>query len=344
MPVQWIYLLQDGTRGYLDEANRFIGDRVPTSDNPIVGRVAFWADDNTCKINVNTASEGVHWDIPRTDTVEDRGLANSQPTEGEYQRHPGHPAMVCLSSVLFPGQRIGTPEGGHGAMEELSLSEAGVLWRIGNGIGVFGGSRGGTTPFSEAYGTGPVPSSYQPYRKFDEILERQDDSDPALEDRVARGGFFLTTRSNAPELTAHDYPRVSVWATDLIPLDIDLPFERIAASRYRFQRTNTGSRHGEFYSRSTNHGLFSYLQSLTVRPVAGYGGVTLGNKYGSDVFSNRDQLLASIFDRIRTSNMGDDDVGVGRNSAFNSREQVSSICLCGGTFTAPEPFWSSRIH
>ena len=75
MPVRWLYTLADGTLGHLDESLTFIpagNGPKPTPQNPIVGRFAFWVDDESSKINVNTASEGVFWDTPRADTKEDR--------------------------------------------------------------------------------------------------------------------------------------------------------------------------------------------------------------------------------------------------------------------------------
>lgn len=109
MPVRWLYVLQDGTIGALSSAGRFVataGASTPSVLNPITGRIAFWTDDESCKININTASEGVYWDTPRCDTDEERFYANCIPTAGEYQRWPGHPAGVCLSTVLFPKKRF----------------------------------------------------------------------------------------------------------------------------------------------------------------------------------------------------------------------------------------------
>ena len=77
-------------------------ERGALEGEPHCGRVAFWTDDETCKVNVNTASEGVYWDMPRASTKEDLAMEIYQPKAGEYQRFPGHPATVCLSSVLFP--------------------------------------------------------------------------------------------------------------------------------------------------------------------------------------------------------------------------------------------------
>lgn len=335
MPVQWIYLLQDGSRGYLDGANRFIGAADPSPDNPIVGRIAFWADDNTCKININTASEGVHWDMPRTDTVEDRGLANSQPTAGEYQRHPGHPAMVCLSSVLFPGRRIGTPEGGHGQMTDLAITDAQLLWRIGNGTGP-GGSKAGTRPMTESLTARAEPNDYTPYRSLDEMLTRSSSDDPALANRVARGKFFLTTDSSAPELTAHGYPRVSVWPIDSRNPSPPSDFDQMAGV-YRFERRVGASRHSDFYSGAENVRVLNFLKILTARPVPGFGANTLAGKYGTGSFSDRDQILASVYSHIRSTNLGNLS---DRAAVFSPSGQVTPICLCGGT--SPHRYRFSR--
>ncbi len=68
--------------------------------NPITGRIAFWTDDETAKVNVNTASEGTFWDTPRVITEYDRRLGKYQPVKNEFQRYPGHPAMVSLQTAL----------------------------------------------------------------------------------------------------------------------------------------------------------------------------------------------------------------------------------------------------
>ncbi len=107
LPVKWLYVLADGTMGAADRA---------TLQNPIVGRTAFWVDDETSKLNINTASEGTYWDTPTASTKMESGavtsgkalefvagslsLAASQPVRGEYQRYPGHPATTSLSPVL----------------------------------------------------------------------------------------------------------------------------------------------------------------------------------------------------------------------------------------------------
>ncbi len=106
MPVRWLYVLRDGTIG---------NETLATENNPIVGRTAFWTDDESCKININTASEGTFWDTPSVSGINEAGtvsgqtvnsppgslsLAVAQPIRQEFQRYPGHPATTCLSPVL----------------------------------------------------------------------------------------------------------------------------------------------------------------------------------------------------------------------------------------------------
>ncbi|MEI9895872.1 MAG: Verru_Chthon cassette protein A [Chthoniobacter sp.] len=144
MPVRWIYVLQDGTLTMPSDTGTITADfstntsdKIPTSKNPIVGRIAFWTDDETCKLNLNTAAgfnadpkklptlayqqnpssfAGSFWDTPRFYTQFDYGIpdATGQPQSGqtsgglalcqllqnEFQRYPGHPATTSLAPVL----------------------------------------------------------------------------------------------------------------------------------------------------------------------------------------------------------------------------------------------------
>jgi hypothetical protein len=124
MPVRWVYVLRDGTltaptplsspaSGTTGLQASFSGagtasspsQGIPTQANPIVGRIAFWADDDTCKVNINTAGgyiandtltpnytystmyhggpqmdtnpaffPGSYWDTPRVQTYFDMGI------------------------------------------------------------------------------------------------------------------------------------------------------------------------------------------------------------------------------------------------------------------------------
>ncbi len=135
MPVRWMYVLKDGTMTVPDGpvpptstknltatwGGQVTTSAVPTLANPIVGRVAFWTDDEDAKLNVNTAAEGTYADtpianigsnvMPGTTTpssfvypqlaaIGDVTLALNQGAQREYQRYPGHPATTCLSPVF----------------------------------------------------------------------------------------------------------------------------------------------------------------------------------------------------------------------------------------------------
>ncbi|MDF1811196.1 MAG: Verru_Chthon cassette protein A [Verrucomicrobiales bacterium] len=128
MPVEWLYVLQDGTVGILDEENNFQPSEKATEQNPIVGRIAFWTDDETSKININTASEPTYWATPTLGDRDDWGWAKIQPGSGEFQRFPGHPATTALSPVLFPNQTfvdaVAPSENGKMPQAELRIARA----------------------------------------------------------------------------------------------------------------------------------------------------------------------------------------------------------------------------
>jgi uncharacterized protein (TIGR02600 family) len=69
MPVRWLYVLKDGTLtaptdfDTSKQTATWTGApdyKKPSVTNPIVGRVAFWADDETCKITVGHAAQHHH--------------------------------------------------------------------------------------------------------------------------------------------------------------------------------------------------------------------------------------------------------------------------------------------
>jgi hypothetical protein len=253
MPVRWVYMLQDGTLGTVDASGRFqsaMGSR-PSRENPITSRFAFWVDDESCKINLNTAGEGAFWDTPYADTKQERALARQQPTRLEYHRQPGHPAGVCLSSVLFPNRRyhpaefISRKTAGGLLMEPMSYEDARDLWRVGRLVAAEfeeSTSAGGTkTPEPFARNAAPerlIPSDRQGrYMLASELLF--DNSDPAgfpdtwgyraaagtrtahsffqrhpqARVNLARASGLLTTSSAAPEETLFGTPRIAMWAT-----------------------------------------------------------------------------------------------------------------------------------
>ncbi len=116
MPVEWLYQLQDGTLvpgiyqadgtvqvgGSITHAGNAAAYEVPTSSNPIVGRVAFWSDDETSKVNINTASEGMYWDEPRVNTQ----------LKASYAMGPICPSILSqVSDYAAPISLLSTPQG-----------------------------------------------------------------------------------------------------------------------------------------------------------------------------------------------------------------------------------------
>lgn len=238
MPVRWLYILADGSLGTLNAGGQFVPSQpgaAPGRDNPIVGRLAWWVDDETCKVNINTAAEGSFWDVPVADTTQERSLAKHQPTRLEYTRQPGHPAGVCLSSVLLPGRRLypsgfSSPDGG---LLPMDAEDARDLWRMGRQVAVenedgtsFGGLR--ETDWKLWWPRTPRSGVRQMrYATTDELLfdgaaplrapDRQRqihaffNRHPEARERLANSRFFLTADSAAPEVTLFGTPRVALW-------------------------------------------------------------------------------------------------------------------------------------
>lgn len=237
MPVRWIYMLADGTLGTLSKDGAFeprLGVALPSRDNPMVGRFAWWTDDETSKVNVNTAAEGSFWDVPVGDTAQERSLAMRQPTRLEYSRQPGHPAGVCLSSVLLPGRRQYPHDFSPASspLQPMTAEDARDLWRVGRQLSAdndggtsFGGFR--ETDWGMWWPRSPrVGARQSRYATTDELVYDTSPGastlglrvphsffsrHPEAAARLPRSRFFLTTCSTAPELTLFGTPRVALW-------------------------------------------------------------------------------------------------------------------------------------
>jgi uncharacterized protein (TIGR02600 family) len=263
MNVRWLFQLRDGTLvpGVADGDNKLKIEGA-SKLNPPVSRIAFWTDDDSCKVNLNTASENTYWDTPHATSEQESGrttnngqlinsarlpslsLSASQPTSGEYQRFPGHPATTSLSPVLrwlFPETRLfeGGPQ-----FTEQQYKEAiyRLAPRIRGGIGSsMGATRNPLFPdtdhrvferdrlFStvEEYFFRPDRSPmnqeswYHVYQtEQDNDIERLDrEGAPSLDfanpyftpEALERMRFFLTTSSRAPEVNLFGLPRMSIW-------------------------------------------------------------------------------------------------------------------------------------
>ena len=332
LPVQWMYVLKNGAVVAMDPATKKVpgaGEKLPDGTvNSIVGRIAYWTDDETCKVNVNTASEGTYWDRPwvaqgTAPYLYEKNLAFSRPAQNEFQRYPGHPAMTCLSAV-FPALSGESPL-------DYDKRIYGIIPRI-----VDGGSEAGTVQVDQT--TAPlVPDTDRLFASVDEFLfqastgPRQANlkgpNTPFTEDDVDRARFFLTTNSCAPEVNLFNKPRICLWplqgntaniddaahAPDRNAADKLIAFcSTIGKKPYYFQRYNTYTSPTQSPIPSSqsptldwtnvprNQELYSYLQSLTGQSIPGLGGI-FGGANGKYNAATRDQILTEIFDFIRSN-------------------------------------------
>ena len=175
MPVRWIYVLRDGTLtaptpltssasgntgikaiwNNLGSPTTTPSTGVPSKENPIVGRIAFWADDDTCKVNINTAGgyivddtitpnystpqktptetnpafiPGSFWDTPRVQTYFDSGISGPPDgTQSDAAVHYGlnhfRPGLANSQPVRNEFQRYP----GHPSTTSLGLVLSGLL-------------------------------------------------------------------------------------------------------------------------------------------------------------------------------------------------------------------------
>jgi len=341
MPVKWLYFLENGqivapTSSAGDVATFSTSDVPADGSNPIVGRIAFWTDDETSKVNINTASEGVFWDEPRAEGVMQRLMGENQPIQDEFNRFPGHPATTSLSAVLpqldpgrispvgtLPawGNSLGTPDGYLDNLETaLSLNP-----RIGDGVSWWnppnpnaGGSRGGSRPVAASQVHEIVPDVDPLYASVDEFALADDRSLrpaavlPLETDGTAVGldqaKFLLTASSRAPETNLFGLPRISLWPIhtesakqdafdELFAFTSTLETVGSGLQPYYFQRQNPWSATDDYSNIPRNQDLYQYLRTLTSTALPGFGG-NFQTKFGNA--QNRDQVLTMMFDYIRS--------------------------------------------
>ncbi|MEI6035530.1 MAG: Verru_Chthon cassette protein A, partial [Verrucomicrobiae bacterium] len=316
MPVRWIYLTANGS---LLKADDF---------KDAVARVAFWTDDETSKVNINTACGGVFFDTPCTNTREDHMLGRTQPIAQEYQRWPGHPATTSLAPVLKPLRDIADPV-------LRSQVAASLTPRIS-----WGGSAGGTkyawltrelgatdmdrlyaTPDELSFGNGVDSAGLRiPNTANGTSLEKDDQKLDELR-------FFLTTQSRAPELNLFNRPRISLWpfneemvqttvdarltpedrlirfASELGGVKTDGSLDYSKRKRFYFQRRSAWDPAAD-WNIPANRAIFRYLQKMTSRPLpsantarAGSATFVSDSKFGQ---ANRDSILTCMWDYLRS--------------------------------------------
>lgn len=331
MPVEWLYVLKDGSLGTLDEGGVFTGSSAATAANPIVGRIAFWTDDESSKININTASEPTPWAMPTFFYDQDARCARYQPLNGEFQRYPGHPAMTALSPVLFPGQTIGVAQ-------KESIYQ--LIPKVASG-----GSMAGTRSFSDPDVAAVQLNQARRERLFasvDELLlgeNRQPNRLGGVEitsASVQRSAFFLTAHSRAPEANPFGLPKIAVWPVSYRSAEHRTPFDQMvmhcatlrtasgSPRRYAFQRGWADSL-TEDINYAANSELLGYLKDLLTKPNPGFASSaadTFAKKYGDD----SSQILVEIFDYIRSINLHDGTL-VKATDKFNGEGKAQNFML-----------------
>jgi uncharacterized protein (TIGR02600 family) len=298
MPVAWLYQLQDGTLG--PAANG-------TAANPIVARIAFWTDDDTCKININTAGCGSPWNTPRANSTDDAAWSATQPAAGEFSAYPGHPATTSLAVVFSSGVNPLSPQ------QLLGLTPR-YAW---------GGSQFGTQSTTPGE-TVPVKMD-RLYASLHELCfsstltgSGQRQANPVSPARLEAARFVLTAHSQAPETTLLGEPRIAIWpvadstsagapritaADSAVETAATVGTGTASVRDYFFQRHNAQSTTDDLNASvvPSNAQLFSDLVNRGNLNLPGYG-ATLGAKYPGAAWT---QLLLEITDFIRGINAVD---------------------------------------
>lgn len=332
MPVRWMYVLKDGslvtptssdtTKATFTAGSGAGGTPSPTKDNPIVGRVAYWTDDDSNKININTASEGSVWQIPVSTNQTDKDYAARVPAQNEFSRYPGHPAATSLSTVFqafgsdFYVDPSFTPN--TAVFARLHKLSPRTPW---------GGTLAGTTTPGSAT-TGLPAKQERLYASVEEMFfdpARQQNLTGLDASSLELGKFFLTAHSRAPELNLFGKPRISLW-----PQSKDTAQRNPKDKLLAFMSETTGTTDRQWYwvreknyttsdpgssqdpkadypGTMRNDAMFhSYYRALTggvggatgleAQPPPGFGVKSLKQKYGE---RERDQIGAGAFDLLR---------------------------------------------
>lgn len=292
MPVQWLYVLRSGSISAMGAGNTVTG---ASANDPIVGRIAFWTDDETAKVNINTASEGVFWDFPKAEGRQEREMGRFQPAKDEFNRYPGHPAMTSLSAV-FP------------MFKNVPQSQWDQIYDLVPRVG-WGGSRAGTQQPNPPTDT-ITKDQDRLYATVDEYLfsplRGLANSQIVPQQHLKKSSFFLTAASRAPEVNLLGRPRVSMWpihtgTNKQDAFDRALAFcattqqSSSAKLPYYFQRQNPLSPKEDYDGIARNGTLYNYLKRMTDFQLPGYPR-SLAEKFGAD----RDQILTMMFDYIRS--------------------------------------------
>lgn len=254
MPVRWLYVLNNGkVLAPLLSSSPTIArfnqrDLQPEAGEPnprIIGRIAFWTDDESCKVNLNTATEPAPWLPPMTVSERDRSRADSHPVRGEFHRLSGHPSFTALSPImrgfgtnfispqLQPLPQPPTLTGGDAAgytdfIDSIHSLLPGLPPRD-------TGSVHGTFAI-ETYTTPPLLPRAALFTNVEDLLfdsgvvggtrivrlrngHRNVAAYAMDEADIRRSRFCLTTHSSAPETNPFNLPKISLWPVQQNPVN-----------------------------------------------------------------------------------------------------------------------------
>lgn len=344
MPVRWLYVLRDGTLvpGTSGGSGGSITVAGAGKSNPIVGRVAFWTDDETCKLNINTAGDGTYFDSPRFDSAKpvknpttaqiigDRQFAVTPPAAREFQRYIGHPAQTRLSTVI--------PELNKSAVAPFVKSRA--MTSVSPFL-QWGGSQGGTLTFWDLEGKLEDPSIMAspvratPYATLDEWIFSQNvssnqrsantfiDANGTQQQLVTRNDlgrlrFVLTASSEAPEINLFGKPRLAIW-----PIHNDFLTNPASVYTTRFDRMIAST--STLNAAAARPDTYFFTRADPTSPTFDYDNIGRNQDlfgylrrlsatnipgFGSNFVSKysrvgADQILTEIFDYIRSTNIVD---------------------------------------
>ncbi len=253
MPVRWLYVLSNGKvlaplpSSGPTQARFNMADFQPENNEPaprLIGRIAFWTDDESCKINLNTASEPAPWHPPMTASERDRAAADSQPVRGEHHRVAGHPASTALSPVLRGFGGLGQPVPQLQPQPQPADPKSDEARRFADYVSAVHALLPHTPDHDtgSAHGTAEVEAATAPSPErvtagfsnvddfaFDHgtayaggILRQRNGHNQAGgyaldEADIRRARFCLTTHSSAPETNPYNQPKMSLWPVQADP-------------------------------------------------------------------------------------------------------------------------------
>ena len=242
MPVKWLYVLKDGSvKEASEESDTTVRVSSATDANPIVGRIAFWSDDESSKVNLNTAAGGMPWmppwiqsrleysyfggvTYPVTTVTKDwgdvYGFGFSQPMKNEFQRYPGHPATTDLQAVfpelswrdiykVVPRVIAGGSENGIKRTRKNLVDNQPAIDQVNDRDRLFAG-------LGEARFQARKDSASDARSSFVPAFQDANLSDTKWDDLLEKRKAFLTVSSKAPELNLFGQPRVAIWPIPLL--------------------------------------------------------------------------------------------------------------------------------